>query len=402
MRLRGLAIGVAVVAVAATGCSSSGSKANTTPAPTTVPIIDISPSVLTSRLDRLVRTVHAPGGVLGIRVRGGPPLIVAAGADPTTKQPFAPTDVFRVASITKTFVGALALELVEQRRLDLDDPVDKYIPRWPHGDEITVRELLSHTSGIPPFGGDSGIPNKYSNAADAFVFRDPAHRFTPAEILAYVRKRPLLFRPGTGTSYSNINTILLGEIIARITGRTLGQNLHAELLDPLLLNATKYAAEEKAKWKPGITTLGGSAFNTDTINYTGDITAVGAAGAMVSTVPDLLTWGEAFLRARTSVTGATADTAFGIGSGGTGLGVLGFDSRQQFCVFAPRGCVAPVDFRAIGGSGLAAGTRTILLYDKATDTVLALIVDRDQTPGVDELALAVLRLVARAEAKAAK
>ena len=187
-----------------------------------------------------------------------------------------------------------------------------------------------------------------------------------------------------------------------MTGRTLGQNLHAELLDPLLLNATKYAAEEKAKWKPGITTIGGSALNTDTINYTGDITAVGAAGAMVSTVPDLLTWGEALLRDRTIVTGATADTAFRIGRGGTGLGVLGFDARQQFCVFAPRGCVAPVDFRAIGGSGLAAGTRTMLLYDKPTDTVLALIVDRDQTPGVDELALDVLRLVATAEAKDAK
>jgi hypothetical protein len=123
---------------------------------------------------------------------------------------------------------------------------------------------------------------------------------------------------------------------------------------------------------------------------------------MVSTVPDLLTWGEAFLRDRTIVTGATADTAFRIGAGGTGLGVLGFDARQEFCVFAPRGCVAPTDFQAIGGSGLAAGTRTILLYDKPTDAVLALIVDRDQTPGVDELALAVLRLVATAETKTTK
>jgi D-alanyl-D-alanine carboxypeptidase len=396
-----LVVGVAVATIAATGCSS-GTTAKATPTPTTAPFVDISPSVLTSRLDHLVRTAHAPGGVLGIRVRGGPPLVVATGADPTTKQPFAPTDAFRVASITKTFVGALALRLIEQQRLGLDDPVNKYIPRWPNGDEITVRELLSHTSGIPPFSGDSGNPSKYSNAADAFVFRRPAHRFTPAEILAYVRKRPLLFRPGTRTSYSNVNTILLGEIIARITGRTVGQNLYAELLDPLLLNATKYAAEEKAKWKPGITTIGPSALNTDAINYTGDITAEGAAGALVSTVPDLLTWGEAFLRDRTIVTGTTAETAFRIAGGGTGLGVLGFDARQGFCVFAPRGCVAPVDFQAIGGSGLAAGARTILLYDKPTDTVLALIVDRDQTPGVEALALAVLRLVATAEAKTTK
>jgi D-alanyl-D-alanine carboxypeptidase len=388
---------VAVVALAATGCSSSGSKAKTTPAPTTIPVVDIAPSALTSRLDHLIRSVRAPGGVLGIRVRGGPPLIVAAGADPTTKQPFAPTDAFRVASITKTFVGALALRLIARGTISLDDTVAKYVPNWPKGDEITVRELLAHTSGIPPFSGDSGSPSKYSNATNGFVFGHPAHRFTPAEILAYVRRRPLLFTPGTRTSYSNVNTILLGEIIARVTGRTLGQNLHTELLDPLLLNATKYAAEEKAKWKPGITTIGGSAFNTDRINYTADIAAVGAAGAMVSTVPDLLTWGEALLRDRTIVSGATADTAFRIGSGGTGLGVLGFDRRQQFCVFAPRGCVAPVNFPAIGGSGLASGTRTILLYDKPTDTVLALIVDRDQTPGVDELALAVLRLVAAAE-----
>ena len=89
-------------------------------------------------------------------VRGGSPTVVASGEDPHTHTALTAEDPFRIASITKTFVGTLALRLVQQQRLSLDDTVSHYLPDWPQGSQITVRMLLNHTSGLAPFGDDTG------------------------------------------------------------------------------------------------------------------------------------------------------------------------------------------------------------------------------------------------------
>jgi D-alanyl-D-alanine carboxypeptidase len=349
-------------------------------------------------LQALIARVDAPGAVLGVRVRGEAPILVAVGRDPTTHVRFEPEDAFRIASVTKTFVAAVALRLIDRHQLRLDDPVARYLPSWPHGTQITIRELLAHTSGIPPLGGDTGAPDSYADAANRFILADVQRRFTPADILSFVKNRPLLFAPGTHTSYSNINTILLGAIIARVTGDTVGQMLHREIFDPLHLTATRYAAEEPAVYHDGLTTVGpGTVIDTKALHFRADLTSQGAAGAIVSNVPDLLTWGEAFLRDRTIVSRPLSDTALEINPGGTGLGVLGFDKTEYFCVFAPHGCTSRAALDAIGGTGETAGTRTLLLYDRSTDTVLALIVARDATPGVEQLAIDTLANIATDE-----
>jgi D-alanyl-D-alanine carboxypeptidase len=336
--------------------------------------------------------------VLGVRVRGERPIVVAVGADPTTNVGFQPADAFRVGSTTKTFVAAVALRLVDRGRLRLDDPVARYIPSWPHGKQITIRELLAHTSGIPPFGGDTGAPDPYVDSATRFIEADTQRQFTPADILAFVKNRPLLFAPGTRTSYSNINTILLAAIITRVTGHSIGEMLHREIIDPLHLSSTRYAAEEPALYHDGLTTVGTNiVVNSKNLRWPAELTSTGAAGALVSNVPDLLAWGEALLRDRTVISRPLSDTALHIKPGGTGLGVLGFDKTQYFCVFAQRGCTNHAVFNAFGGSGEAPGTRTLLLYDRPTDTVIALIVDRDGTPGAEELAVNTLRSIAADE-----
>jgi D-alanyl-D-alanine carboxypeptidase len=333
-----------------------------------------------------------------VRVRGEPPVVVAVGTDPTTHAPYRPDDTFRVASITKTFVAAVALRLVDEDQLRLDDPVARYLPNWPHGTRITIRELLAHTSGIPPFGGDTGAPDPYADAANRLIDADVQRRFTPADILAFVKDRPLLFAPGTRTSYSNVNTILLGAIIARVTGHTIGQMLHRVIIDPFHLTATRYAAEEPAVYHDGLTTIGtDTVIDSKGLRWPADLTSQGAAGALVSNVPDLLTWGRALLRDHTVVRRPLSDTALHINPGGTGLGVLGYDRTEHFCVFTQHGCDPSAAFDAIGGSGVTAGTRTILLYDRNSDTVLALIVARDGTPGVDELATNTLASIATDE-----
>ena len=155
-----------------------------------------------------------------------------------------PEDRFYVASITKTFVGTLALELVERKKLRLDSPIGAYLDGWPDGDQITVRQLLNHSSGIPPLGGDRGGEDPYSEDFSALVIEDLHRRFTVDEILAFVRDRRCSSRRGSAVSYSNVNTILLGQIIATVTGVSLGTALRTELFEPLELTATSYAAEK--------------------------------------------------------------------------------------------------------------------------------------------------------------
>jgi D-alanyl-D-alanine carboxypeptidase len=378
------------------GCTSATSHQ---PSAAQTHDVSISTRALSASLQTLIARVGAPGAVLGVRVHGEPPVVVAVGIDPTTHVPFRPGDAFRVASITTTFVAGVALRLVTEDRLRLDDPIARYLPNWPHGTQITIRELLAHTSGIPPFGGDTGAPDPYVDSANRLIQADVQRRFTPADVLAFVEDRPLSFPPGTRTGYSNVNTILLGAIITRVTGHTIGEMLHREIIDPLHLSSTRYAAEEPAQYHDGLTTIGtDSVIDSKALRWRADLTTQGAAGALVSNVPDLLTWGEAFLRDRTIVPRPLADTALHISPGGTGLGVLGFDKTEDFCVFAPRGCSGRAAFDAIGGSGVTAGTRTILLYDRGTDTVLALVVARDGTPGVDQLAVSTLASIGTNEA----
>lgn len=397
---RTLLAGGAVAALVLIGCGS-GARSN----PTTVSVrkqpkaASIPLGELQRALDNLVAAQQAPGAVLGIRSRGGSPITIASGVEPGSNRPLTTTDEFRVASITKTFVGVAVLKLAQQGAVALDDSVAQYVPDWSRGDEITIRQLLNHTSGIPPFGGDRGQPDAYADTTSALIVADLHHHFTPAEIRAFVRDRPLLFKPGSATSYSNINTLLLGEIVAEVTGLSLGAALHRDLLDPLDLDATHYAAEEFAAPTAGLTPLGDTMLNTSTIDNTADITSQGAAGAMVMSVPDLLEWGDALLRGRKVVTGSLADTAFQIASGGTGLGVLGFTETNGFCVFGPKGCPHGVEFSGVGGSGSGGGTRTVLLHDAATDTVLALAVNRENTPGVEHFVVEVLQLARDAARK---
>jgi D-alanyl-D-alanine carboxypeptidase len=387
-----------LVAGLAFGCSSTDRTADAPASTTTsLPPIRIESAELRHMLQALVDDTESPGGVLGVQVRGAEPVIVAVGADPVTKQRFQLDDPFRVASVTKTFVGALALRLVEQGRLGLDEPVATYVPEWPRGDEITVRHLLTHTSGIPPMGGDAG-KELYLDEIVEFTYTRPARHVTPNELLAFVARRPLLFEPGRGTEYSNTNTILLGEVTARVTGESVGRQLRRELLEPLGLRATRYAAEEPAEWRHGLTIVGTETeIDSSVIDYTADTSARGASYAMVSTVPDLLTWGQVFLRDRTVVDRALTDEAFTIGSFGTGLGVIGFAEGHGFCVFD--GCPPGADFRGVGGPGQAPGASTVLVHDRPTDTTVALVVARDSIPGLDELVQSVLELIEEAAAR---
>jgi len=163
-----------------------------------------SPAALQRAADRLV--ADGVPGVIAIERQGSREWRVASGvADLRTGAPIRVNDRYRIGSITKSFVSAVVLQLVGEGRLSLRDTVAKWVPGLvPHGDSITVDELLHHTSGIPDYADARFVLN---------VYHDPLRPWTPRQLVAYAVDHPPLFPPGTQWSYSNTNYVLLGLII---------------------------------------------------------------------------------------------------------------------------------------------------------------------------------------------
>ncbi len=330
-------------------------------------------------LNHLVLSSRAPGAILAVSVAGGSPTVLTSGvADPTMQRPMAAGDSFWLFSVTKTFVAAALLKLVDEHRLNLDDPINTFGVNWPNGQVITVRELLTHTSGIPPLGGDAGWTNRYSAWFDNLLAADPSRSFTPDQILALVRNRPPLSTPGTRTTYSNTNTILAGQVLTGVTGLTLTQALHQLLLGPLDLNHTFFGAGEvlPVQPDPGVyaDVAGGSLLATSGDDPTSVVTALGASGAMVSTAGDLVAWGNALLRRPGLLSPAGTALAGRVGPGGTGVGTIGLTPTGP-CVFDLSGCPAGSVFTAVGGFGDGLGAAVALVYDPASDSTLAVFVN---------------------------
>jgi D-alanyl-D-alanine carboxypeptidase len=398
---RGKVFGLLTVAVLVASCSSNAAKpsASGSRSPSSTLSTLVFPKVQSQTiLDQLVRASAAPGAIMAVSVHGGPATVLASGvSDPKTSAPMKPTDEMAVASNTKTFVGALVLLLVRDGKVKLDSPINDYGVDFPKGDVITVRELLSHTSGIPPLGGD-GNSTLYAVEWQKKQLADLAHHFTVPELIGYVRHRPLLFAPGSSTSYSNINFDLAAQIVEHVTGKTWTEELHERLLGPLRLSSTYDAANETPPVPPvpGLFMLDGdqshTVLNSGDFNHTAVLTGLGPAGSMVSNATDMVTWGNALLRSGAVLGPKLSAVAHKIAPGGTGLAVLGFDAG--FCAFDH--CPTGSKFLAFGAAGAISGAQTLLVYDTRTDSVVVLFANR--TPAdLQTFAISELALIARAE-----
>ena len=143
----------------------------------------------------------------------------------------APGCHYRAGSVTKPFVATVTLQLAGEGRLSLSDTLERWLPGiLPYGDQVTIRELLNRTSGVP----DSPVP-----PIELFTSRQGRFRaWTPRELIALVADQPPLFDPGTAFSYSNNDYVLAGLIIETATGRRLGQELTRRIIRPLGLGDT--------------------------------------------------------------------------------------------------------------------------------------------------------------------
>ena len=157
-------------------------------------------------LQRIVRRLvaaGAPGAFAFVRAPAGTTGVAAGYADLGTRTPMHATDGFRIASVTKTFVATVVLQLEAEGRLDIDEPVERWLPGLvPNGSAITIRELLDHTSGLFDYSAD--------DAHTQTVIADPGRRWSPNELLSVAFAHPPLFRPGTSWFYSNTNYVVLG------------------------------------------------------------------------------------------------------------------------------------------------------------------------------------------------
>ena len=153
---------------------------------------------------------------------------------------------FRIGSISKVFTAVVILQLAAAHRIDLDTPVQHYLPGLLPASylTITVRQLLNHTSGLP--GGDLGSGD---NTARWFV----DHRFdswTPQQVVADAVKNPMEFAPGTKQHYNGINYFIAGLLVEKVTGRSYAREVQQRIIKPLHLHNT-YVLDRRDPHLPG-------------------------------------------------------------------------------------------------------------------------------------------------------
>lgn len=179
-------------------------------------------------------------GLLGVSLRVEGPGVdfqSAAGvADLITGEPLTANHVVYMASLGKTFTATVALQLCEEGRLDLEVPITTWLPsevtqRIPSSGKITLRHLLSHTSGLIDYMNDE-------KAWGSDFDRDPQRQWILRDILPYLYDKPLLFEPGTDFHYSNSNYILVGQIIEQVVGQPLHALIRKHIQAPLGLLRT--------------------------------------------------------------------------------------------------------------------------------------------------------------------
>ncbi|MFE2107712.1 serine hydrolase domain-containing protein [Kitasatospora sp. NPDC059463] len=219
-------------------------------------------------------------------------------ADRTTGAPASPDGRFRIGSVTKTFVATVALQLVAEGRIGLDDPVERLLPgAVPNGAGITLRQLLGHTSGVFNYTEDAAFDVEQPGYIEQWLESGRYTRWTPQQLVALANAHPPYFAPGQGFHYSNTNYVLVGQIIERATGRSWQQEVERRVVRPLHLTGTFMPDHEPTV--PGPHAHGYYDLPTGPADVTElDPSMAGASGAGISTTADLNTFIAALIGGR--------------------------------------------------------------------------------------------------------
>lgn len=255
------------------------------------------PATVASTLQQDIDALHAAGvtGPLAEVVDHGTATYARAGvAFRGTGIPVPLNGRFRIGSITKTFVATIVMQLVGAGRLSLDDSVEKWLPgvvdgNGYDGSQITIRELLQHTSGIFDYTTDPIFVAPLVSA-DSFNATRFKH-YSAQDVIAIALAHPPLFAPGTSWTYSSTNYVLLGQVIHAVTGNSWITELYKRIILPLHLTGTSAPRDNPLVPLPAIG--GYNIYTSDPAarTYT-DVTVsndnwADAAGSLISTTADV-------------------------------------------------------------------------------------------------------------------
>jgi D-alanyl-D-alanine carboxypeptidase len=287
-RCRGRWLGslILVGVLAASACGSSGDSAapgSTDNAPLDAPT--------QAKLEQIVRqfqdTNHTPGVLVGIWSPKGIFVSATGVADIATGAPLSPDMQFKIASQTKTFTANLILQLVGEGKVALADHISKWVPGVPNGDQITIRQLLNHTSGLADGFTSPTIQAKVLTGC------------TVDELLSAEALFPPVAPPGTTWSYSNYGYNLLGRVVELASGQDLGTALQQRIAGPLGLHRTLLPTSGSGLSVPFTHGYGtGDVGPTQAPTASDDATDLSgsclwAHGGMVSTLSDMRVWSRA-------------------------------------------------------------------------------------------------------------
>lgn len=292
--------------------------------PAALPAQSLPPRETVARVaDSLARAFLANGGspsvAIGL-VRGRDTLALGAWgkADLEHRVDAHEKTVYRIGSVTKQFTAAAVMQLVEQEKVKLDDSIATYIPGLPAAwRPVTVRQLLNHTSGIPSYTGTGPRWQRLWGI-----------EMSPESLLAMTAQDSMWFAPGTSWRYDNTGYVLLGMLIAKVSGRAWGEDLEERFIRPLGLTRTYNCTAEAVipDRARGYERRGEGWVNAPYLAMSHPY----AAGAMCSTVGDMVRWNRALhtggvvsaasYRAMTTPEGAALERKYGYGLGRATIG----------------------------------------------------------------------------------
>ncbi|XOV93079.1 MAG: serine hydrolase [Bacteroidota bacterium] len=258
--------------------------------------------------DRLMSSLFTDSGP------GGAALVVMDGkilyrnaygmADMELVVKMTPDNIFRIGSITKQFTAAAILKLRDEGKLDLDDPITKYIEDYPmHGHKITIKHLLTHTSGIQSYTGMEEFRD---------IVKDD---YTTEDLTNFFKYQPMRFAPGEEWNYSNSGYFLLGVIIEKASGMSYEEYINTNFFQPLGMTHSSYGSPAKIikNRAKGYKKEEEEYFNADYISMSQPF----SAGALLSTVDDLYKWYDAMMKDQviSSSSREEAQTSFVLNNG---------------------------------------------------------------------------------------
>ena len=192
---------------------------------------------LQQKLDEWHKAGSFPGATLGVVLADGKSFGLAVGfSDRDARTPMKPNDRMLAGSVGKTFAAATALQLVKEGKINLDEKIEMYLgsepwfSRLPNAKEITVRQLMNHTSGL--------VRYEFKEQFTKDLTANPDRTWQPAELISYLFGEKAPFEAGKGWDYSDTNYIVLGMIIEKVTGKKFYDEANRRLIKPLKLNDT--------------------------------------------------------------------------------------------------------------------------------------------------------------------